>query len=221
MKSSGKLLILYCFLLFLALFPAASTSRADQIAIGLVSYDVFQPGQNTISINNFTGNPATGGNALPPDFNVFTSLNITNASLTLFGPSAPSNPISLGTIGSGPLLDGLGNPLTSLLFDSASNFTSAILTGTLDFTNVTLADGSTLQLNSNISFTLSPASGNFLVAGTDFGIIYADTAPVATPEPSIALLILFGLLAFLASKRISLAKSRVSSSALPFLSSLD
>ena len=188
MRLHCKLLVLLCFLGALGLLPFAGTAQADQVAIGFVSYDAFLPGVNTFTVYNLTG-----AQSLPPDFSVATSLNFLNSTLTLTGSSAPGSPISLGTIAPGVLLDGLGNPLAALQFDSASIFTSAIFQSTLDVTSVALADGSLLELDPNISFTLSPSGGTALEAGTDFGVIYAETAVAEVPEPNSFRLLIVGL----------------------------
>lgn len=192
MRSDRKFLVLLCFLVVIALFPSVGTIRADDVPIGYISYDMYQPGLDSFSIYNFTGDAA-----LSPDFNVVTPLNILNATLVLTGSSANASPISLGTIGPGPLLDDMGNPLLSLQFDSLSTFTSATLMGTLDTTNVLMANNTTLQLNPNIFFNLYPSSGSSLQAGVDFGIIYAGVPVVGVPEPGVLLLILSGFAAFL------------------------
>jgi hypothetical protein len=206
MRSDRKFLVLFCFLMIIALFPFVGTIRADDVPIGYISYDMYQPGLDSFSIYNFTGDAA-----LPPDFNVVTPLNILNATLVLTGPSASASPISLGTIGPGPLLDDMGNPLLSLQFDSLSTFTSATLMGTLDTTNVLMADNTTSQLNPNIFFTLYPSSGNSLQAGVDFGIIYAGVPVVGVPEPSVFLLILSGFAAFLVFWLVLRAKQNTNS----------
>src|SRR5689334_22198339 len=54
------------------LFPVAAL--CDTVNIGFISYDVFipggagTPGTNVFNISNFTGDPSSGGFALPPDF---------------------------------------------------------------------------------------------------------------------------------------------------------
>ncbi len=106
MRSDRKILSLLCFLLAIGILGFAGLAQADQVPIGFVFYDAFEPGVNSFSINNFTGSAS-----LPPDFSVVTPLNFLNATLTLTSPEAL---ISLGTIGPGNFLDGFGNPLLVL-----------------------------------------------------------------------------------------------------------
>ena len=58
-----------------------------------------------------------------------------------------------------------------------------------------MEDGTTVQLNPNLLFTLYPSSGGTLQAGVDVGVIYADLATVGVPEPDVLLLILTGFAA--------------------------
>jgi hypothetical protein len=199
-----KRYLLLAAVLFFALWT--KPVMADTLEpIGFISYDqYYNLSTNTVvgafDIYNFTGDPSLGGSALPPDFNVLTFLNINDATLTLDGPDAPSSPISIGTIAPGYLSDAFGNPLASLQFDLGSVFTSATLTGTLSDTTLTVQnpDGSTstVQVQGNISVTITPSSGSSLVAGTDFAVIDA----IVAPEPSTIALILIGLLAIVALK---------------------
>ena len=73
-------------LVLLLLLPALSF--CSTIYVGFISFDVLipagpGPGVNVFNISNFTGDPGTGGFALPPDFPVFTNLTFLNASLTV------------------------------------------------------------------------------------------------------------------------------------------
>jgi len=188
-----------CALLFLGFWTQGA--KADQVPIGVFSYDPFQYNSSgnlittAFNVSNYTGNPAQGGFALPPDFNIFTFLSISNATLTLQGSSAPLSPISIGNIGPGPLLDQSGNPLSFLQFAGNSSFTSALLRGTLSATSVTLADGSILTLDPTVSVLLGPSTGTSLVPGTDFVVIDASTAVATVPEPSSIILFACGFLA--------------------------
>jgi hypothetical protein len=186
-----------------ALLLLATDAHADQVPIGVISYDVNQvdtlgnPTITAFDIANLTGDPSLGGYSLPPDFGVFTFLNFATTTLTLTGTSAPGSPISLGTIASGFLQDSSGNPPASLLFGAGSTFSSALLTGTLDTTSITLSDGTALVLDPQFSVFLGPSSGGSLVAGVDFATIYAETAPpVTTPEPGSASMLTLGLMMF-------------------------
>lgn len=188
-------------LLVLCVQPAL----ANGIPVGVLSYDqYFNVATGTtvgaFDINNLVGDPALGGSALPPAFNVFSFLNINNATLTLNGPSAPSSPISLGTIGPGFLSDASGNPLAILQFALSSSFTSVLLQGNLSTTTLTLSNGTTISVLPNISILLTPSSGSNLVAGSDFMVINANTAVTAVPEPATFGLILAGMCALVFAK---------------------
>jgi hypothetical protein len=207
MKLNRFLWITIGFFAALSVFPIAESVRADEIPIGYIAYSSFQFDANgnlittTLSVNNFTGDPTLGGFALPPDFPVVTFLNIDDATLTLEGPSAPSSPISLGTLAPGPLLDPLGDPLTSLTFAAGSTFTSALLEGTLSTTTVTLADGTVVNLSPTISTVLLPSLGGSLTPDLDVALIEANTAPVVpTPEPPAIYLMALGMLCLVVAK---------------------
>src|SRR5882672_914927 len=82
------------------------TAHADPINIGFISFDNFIPagggvaGVNGFTINNFTGNPAAGGFALPPDFPVFTPLSLANSVMSVVIGGVISN-IALGSFAPG------------------------------------------------------------------------------------------------------------------------
>jgi hypothetical protein len=188
-------------LLAVWIHPAA----ADTVPLGVLSYDTyFNVGTGAtvgaFNVANFVGDPALSGFALPPNFNVFTFLNINNATLTLTGLSAPSLPISIGSIGPGYLLDSSGNPLSILQFSLGSAFTSALLQGTLSATTLTLADGTTVNVDPTISILLTPSSGSNLTPGVDLVVIDATTAATSVPEPGAFSLFLSGLLAVLLAR---------------------
>jgi hypothetical protein len=171
--------------------PAA----ADTVEpIGVIAYDLDSTITGTpigaFDIINLTG-PDSGA-----PFNVVTSLTITDATLTLTGPSAPSSPISVPDIGPGYLSDAFGFPLASLAFDPSSVFTSALLQGDLSTTTLMLADGTTVTVGGTISALITPSSGSSLVADTDF----AEIDAVVSPEPGTFALILVGLLAIVGLK---------------------
>lgn len=196
--------MLFILAVVLVLVSWCQPAQATGIAIGVISYDPYFNVGTGMNLAAFNISNLTGAYSLPPDFNVVSLLNITNASLTLAGPSSPGAPISVGTVAPGFLLDSFGNPLGILQFDPASLFTSAILTGTLDTSTLVLADGSTVTVNTAISVTMLPSTGSSLVAGTDFAIIYAYTTTVA--EPGVWILLTVGLLALLFAKGLTLGR---------------
>jgi hypothetical protein len=115
----------------IAAFACVSFARANVIDIGFVSFDNVipsggpgSPGVNGFSVNNFTGDPALGGFALPPFFPVLTFVTLTNAELDLSGPSPQSLPL-------GNLAPGSYDPFTlSTAFPDTVLFTSATFTAT-------------------------------------------------------------------------------------------
>jgi len=165
-------------------------SQASTIDIGLISFDVLipgTPGVNAFNISNFTGDPGTGGFALPPDFPVFTSLSFLFSTLTLVDTTG-AHVIPLGDIGSGPLI-----PPSSVHFPDTALFSKATFSATLDQTSLTLFDGSTFAAASSaIEAVILPSSGNSFVAGTDFAVI-----TVSSSEPRTFTLVSAGLGALL------------------------
>ena len=162
-----------------ALLFSAAVCPAGEISIGYLSFDILiagapgSPGVNTFTVGNLTGDPLSGGNDLPPTFPVLTPLTFQNSSLVLWSGGS-SQTIQLGDIGPGFL-----SPF-SLEFADTMLFTSADFSATLDSTNLQLDGGGGFTASSDaISAMLLPASGNSLVAGTDFTLI--QVAP--EPEP--------------------------------------
>jgi PEP-CTERM motif len=183
-------------------------ARADAIAIGLLSFDVFISasitppilGTNAFDIFNFTG-PTFGGFLGSP----FASdpLTFENALLTVTPESGSPQAFNLGKIGPGELLDASGNPLVQ--FPAVDNFTSAIFTATLSPAVFPLSDGSTFEASGFISASLTPLSGPLLQAGTDSVVIDAQLLQAPPiPEPSAFALLgtaLAGMFGVFARKR--------------------
>lgn len=163
------------------------------ISIGYISFDSFIPGPggvNTVTINNLTGDPA-----LPPDFPVLDSLFFTESKLSLSSSIDGSTVVQeflLGDIGPGTFQDLSG----ALLFPDTANFISGTFTATLNQPTFLLSDGSTfVAASSLVSVGLLPASGSFLVAGSDFALIDVPAASVApVPEPGTWLMLASGLI---------------------------
>ncbi len=161
---------------------------ADQVTVGAISYDPFILGQPGLpAVNVFDLSNLTGMNSFPPDFPVATNLDFNNLTLTVFDSGGGQQSFDGGTFGPGfatldaQFLDTLG-------------ITSAILTGSFSSTAITLADGSSVQINQTFSSTILPSSGLTLVAGADSAVIYATTSTTAVPEPNSLTLLAMGIL---------------------------
>jgi len=179
--------------LLLALCATGPASEAATIPVGFITFDELipadqgNPGVNSFTIANLTGDPGTGGFALPPDFPVLTELTFLNASLTLFGTGAPSV-IPLGSIGPGFL-----SP-ASLQFPDTEQFTSAQFNAILSPTTFQLDGGGSFNASSSVSAALFPAFGDFLSPGLDFALIEANEAGSAdVPEPAAYTLFTLGI----------------------------
>jgi hypothetical protein len=171
--------------IYLSLALAPGLARADPIAIGLLSFDVFIPssitppitGINAFDVFNFTG-PTFGGLLGSPYAS--DPLTFENASLTVTPANGPSQVFSLGDIGPGELLDKNGNPPVE--FPAAANFTSATFTATLSPADFRVSDGTTFDAFASVSATLTPSSGSFLQAGVDVVVINAQASQTAEPS---------------------------------------
>jgi hypothetical protein len=154
--------------------------------VGLLSFDVLipgsppDPGVNVLNVLNATGDPLSGGSALPPDFSVYTALMFTDAHLLVVTDSVTQD-LALGDIGSGSL----ASPP-----DLASDviIRSVTLFAIVQPVSVVLSDGTTAVIsNADIAVTLTPSSGNALTAGVDLVTISvaANTDDDAViPEPA-------------------------------------
>jgi hypothetical protein len=173
--------------LVLLLLVISSPALADSVNIGSVSFDTFvngapgSPGSNIFNLFNLTGA------IFPPLFPVLTAVNFDNVNLTLMESNGTSLSINLGTIG-----PGFVSP-NSTVFSDTIGFTSAVLTGGLSPTTITLADGSVLKIGGSFSATIFPSHGNTLSPDGDFAIIKASTRVLS--EPPATFLMGIGLLA--------------------------
>jgi hypothetical protein len=177
-----------------ALLPVSSF--ADSINLGLILFESQipgggAPGVNAFEIDNFTGDPLLGGNALPPDFPVVDFLTFKGSSLTVNEPGGTSSTFSLGDIGPGQFF--------SQPFPNTILFTSARFTATLSPTSFLLSDGTTTTASSpDISVDLLPSQGPTLTPDVDQQLISVSTVP----EPGSVFLLGTGLFVFLALKRL-------------------
>ena len=170
--------------------------------IGLFSFDTItvgnppDPGVNGFGISNLTGDPASLGFALPPDFPVYTFLTFNQVTLTSILGGVTSD-IFLGDFG-----PGTHAPLAAQFSDSLS-FDSATLTGTLSNTNLILWDGTHVVANSSqFVAVLLPSSGYFLAAGLDMVPISVETsAEGEVPEPGTMAMVLLSSISVWAYRR--------------------
>lgn len=185
-------------LVFASFWIASLPAVAGDIAIGFFSFDVLipagaGPGVNAFDVYNLTG-PVFGPSIGSPY--AADSLTLDNATLTVNLQGGSSQLIDLGDIGPGELLDSSGNPVVQ--FPSTAEFISASLTATLSATTFQLSDGSTFNALPSISVDLIPSLGPLLAPGVDFSPIFAEPASTATPEPSTAKLLGYGLAGIIA-----------------------
>jgi hypothetical protein len=157
--------------------------RSAQVSLGHLSFDTLipgtpdSPGVNVFTIGNLTGDPLSGGNAVPPSFPVLSTLTFTNSSLVLISEGT-SQTIDLGDIGPGFFEPSI------LEFPESTSFFSAIFSATLDATTFDLDGGATFGASSaQITATLLPSGGNTLSAGVDFTLITASDQAGSVPEP--------------------------------------
>lgn len=175
MKRLALTLVLGCTLVW--------AMAAHAVPVGVLSFDILIPpdptdGVNTFAIGNFTGDPAAGGSALPPDFPAMTGVSFLGASLRVV-QGGSTQVIPLGDIGPGTFPD----PLAELQFPDSAQFDSATFIASLSETSLLLSDGSTFLASRAISARLVSAEGSFLVAGSDFVLLEASPASVGVPAP--------------------------------------
>lgn len=208
-----KLLAPFC-LGSIALLACSRIASADLIPFGYLSYDVTVPGLSaTFDITN-----QTGPNSTPfPDttWPVVTAVSFRISSLTVdfndgsttvFGPSYFTlGPDGLSLFGSSLDISG-SNPQP----------TEAVLAGTISNSQITLNDGSIWAVAPPFALANSTGAGNPVIvdpAGIcssgpstgclqdgDLAVIYVAAQPV--PEPATWMLLLTGILVFLAIRKI-------------------
>ena len=167
----------------LLLLATASLSAAS-LNVGYVSFDNLipsglTPGVNAFSLANLSGDPGSGGFALPPDFPIFTPLVFKTSSLSLIMDGSAQD-VPLGDLPAGFL-----DPPFELQFPETALITSAIFTATLDGTTALLFDGTPVTLpGQTITAALLAQAGEGLVPGASLALVAVTTqeAP-AVPEP--------------------------------------
>jgi PEP-CTERM motif len=197
----------------LALSACLSTvASADQIGVGLLTYDSIDASTSQFDITNLTG-----ANFAPTDFPVSTLLSITVSSLTVNFTSGPALVLpgsSFSVVDSAGDVDCNGAGC-NLFGDS---ITSAVLTGTLSPTTglAGLPAGDTGILAA-FTTTITPGCDLALVAGCDAAIINATGTTggggggvTPAPEPGTLGLVGIGMigLLFVGRRRLFGAGSR-------------
>ncbi len=199
---SRKLLSFLAILLVGASFTPAAV--ADD-TVGALFFDLNAPGAS-LDILNITG--VNSGFGLSPDTHPITSeVDLTGLSLLVTFKDGTSSTFgsSYFALSSDAIsFDGTGE---SSFIASRNPAISALLTGDFVESTITLDDGSTVNINSAFSTTLSDAAG--LSAG-EFALIVATPGsgggPGVTPEPESLLMVGTGLTALAGFRRRFLAE---------------
>lgn len=172
------------FAILITLLLCSASCLADQIPIGLISFD--QPNANVFDITDYTGAGCFSACA-PSDFPVLTGLTLTGT-LTLNGQCG-ADCVANVTLGPGGVFT-----FTGAGFDPNAIFTSATFSGTLSPNSAVSVNGNPnpVFLSGTFSVTLTDASG-ILMPGLDNAVIFATTRSQAVPEPGAILLFSGGL----------------------------
>lgn len=175
---SWKTLVALLFTLALAM-PGAVT--AATIPVGIVVFDTFvagPDGTNAFFISNFTGDPGSGGFALPPDFPVVTSLVFDSPMLEWNGPAG--SPFDFAHVGIGP---GSHDPEPSIQFPDTEQFVSARFTAFLNQNVFQLEDGRLFLASSTaIDATISNPAGTLSLL--DFALLTVEADEITEPPPN-------------------------------------
>jgi hypothetical protein len=209
MTARKKILLKFVLLALFSLTvcPPTQLHASAVTPIGVLSFDSFQDGLNAVSVWNLTGDPATGGFALPPDFPIYTPLTFLASSITVFQASS-SQIFFLGDLG-----PGFYTP-PELVFSNLLNISSIALTATLDTSQLTRADGTNFSTATDLTVYLTPSSGSYLNPG-DLSVISAvQTSAVQTPEPRSGLILCAALLLLIARCRLRRFQTGMSSTPL-------
>ena len=172
----------------------AAPANADQFPVGFLSLVTITPsgpstaGTMGLQIANYTGDPAAGGWALPPDFPVFTAFTFQNLSFTYVVGG-----ISLAV----PVADLGPGATTAIELPDTTAVASASLTGTLPVT-FRLFDGTDwLATSDSFSVVLLPSLGSTLTPDFDSAVLFVDAnptgGPAPVPEPAAAVLLITAL----------------------------
>jgi len=199
-----------------------SGNAQAQINIGYVSYDegTTAPNIATFDIANLTG-PNAVALGDPTDFPVTgTSVGLTDLDLVVtFGDGSTA---SFGSSAFALTSDGLSFDGPGVVFGTANDAVSAVLTGSFSTTSLSLAGGTTSTIEDTFSATITDAGGGALEEG-DLALITATTATTVvpgTPEPSTLLLVGTGLFAgfFVRRRKSGTARTVPLAGTLPLVS---
>jgi hypothetical protein len=179
---------------------------ADTIDLGFVQ---FIEGSDTTAGFNISNETGPNSSVFPdPSFPVVTSVPFSNLDLFVNfadGSAEEFSPTS-GYFTLSPIdnLSYTGQQESELFTDPIS---SAILEGTFGVTTVTLNNGSVVTIDPGFTELVMDADPSSNLQNGDFALITATTtAGVATPEPSLAILLAFGLAGLAIVRRASLSR---------------
>jgi hypothetical protein len=175
---------------FASLLLVSSPSLAAPI--GFIAFDGGQGptgDQFAFSVTNLSG-----GFALFPEFQILDPISFTDWSVLLDDGTTLVDSTTLGSIGPGAFLDGLGQPFSSFLFPSSAAFASLTFTALLSATTFQAMDDlgviTTYVVNSaTITATLLPVVGGILAGGE---LAPLDVDVKAVPEPATLALVAIG-----------------------------
>ena len=171
----------YSFWLRLALVVTSLAAsglqvKADTILVGVLSFDSVVPAApGAPGINGFTIYNFTGTNSQPGTPN--SALSFLNTSVLLDG----SQTVNIGTIAPGSVQP------ASLQFPTATVFTDAEFSATLDTNSFTIAGQNYVATSDLVSADLTPATPLDLEAGSDFVELQIEATLSSTivPEPAV------------------------------------
>lgn len=196
----------------LVMIALAGACFADTIDLGFVQFIVGTDTTAGFNILNQTGSNAS----VFPDtaFPVVTSVPFSNLDLfvNFADGSAEEFPPSSGYFTLSPIdnLSFSGQQQSELFTDPIS---SAILAGTFEAATVTLNDGSVVAIDPSFTALVMDTDPSSGLQDGDFALITATT--VATPEPSLAILLACGLAGLAIVRRASLSR-RVADGRAPY-----
>jgi hypothetical protein len=182
-------LLYFAILLGVSSLILPLSSFADSVTLGTLSYDTsipagpLGPGVYAADILNLTD----GGDYLDSN-GVLSAVTLENLVVSINGGAAQF----LGNLAPGDF-----SLFPAILLSPSEVITSISLAGTLDTTSVLNSSGAPINLLSSFSATLDNPDGSPLVVDSSLVPITAETAPVATPEPTTLLQMGTGLLLFL------------------------